>query len=305
MNNLPTRQNIESASNILKQRKIQSMLLPVGDIKQLTLKLDCHLTGGSYKIRGVENFAAQLKDKNSIQVLSAGNLALATALRLKEENVQTEAIVPAGISSIKRQKLLSAGAVLNEKDFSDIWSMVLQDDLRQASPFLHPLNRHLLAGYATIITELRDAGIHTASLVIPYGLGGLAAAIAHAISLFGLNIKLFLCEITGHAPFLRALNKGQPDTGPLLHSFIEAMGAPEVITDVFSFLQHRIAGVLTVTEDEVKAALREAQQTLNLRIEGAAGAAFAAARQLRDHESVIALMTGANVSEDIFNEIVK
>lgn len=301
---LPTLAELQAAANLLHERRISSTLIRDAE-SGVFMKLECQLPGGSYKIRGVENFVKQLPEHiDKVQVLSAGNLALAAALCLGEMGRHCEALVPQGISTAKRQGLEQAGASITERDFAEIWSIVHDDRLRQSQSFMHPFHRALLAGYASIIPELNEMGVRRGMVIVPYGLGGLAAALARAIELLQLDLQLVLCEITDAAPFSRAVHAGTPVSGNRLRSFIEAMGTPAVIPDVFAYLKTRVAKVITVTEQEVKNAIRSAFLTHGLRLEGAAGACYAAAGKLGELQiPLIAILTGANISEDIFCNI--
>jgi threonine dehydratase len=302
MTNLPTRSEIEQAAAILRQKNILSSLQTYNP-STLLLKTDCTLPGGSYKIRGVEYFASRRSEQGPVQVLSAGNLALAAAIRFKETNTACEALVPQGISQIKRERLEKMGAQVREKPFAEIWEWVHRMDLRQSQQFLHPFNQYLLAGYGSLVPELMQAGFNDGALVVPYGLGGLAMALAHAIEVLNSNIQLYVCEIRGFAPFSRALSAQAVVRGEKLQSFIEAMGTPEVLPDVFAYLRNRIAGVVEVTEAEVREEIRNLA-AFGLRVEGAAGASAAAAKKIRDASRVTALLTGANISEDIYHDII-
>lgn len=295
---LPSLSEIQLAFSKLQTRKIASAFSATEN-RNLFLKCDNTLTAGSYKIRGVENFANQLQGVNTVSVLSAGNLALAAAMRLRDDHIRCEAVVPEGISQIKKDKLIQSGAAIKSMPFPEIWEHVLDHSLRQSSTFLHPFNLHLLAGYATIIIELHQDGFTDGALVIPYGLGGLATALARAIELTQSRIKLYLCEIDTAAPFTRALQAGKPVFGPKLQSFIEAMGTPEVIADVFEYLRTRIHGVITVTEDEARNEVHTAAQQYQHRVEGAAAACLAAARKLSDGIRTTALLTGSNIGSGV------
>lgn len=295
---LPNRSDILRAADLLQQKGIFSEIQRQDNI---LLKLDAKLPGGSYKIRGVEVFTERCKSKK-VDVLSAGNLALASAISFKKNGIICQALVPEGISDIKREKLESIGADINEKSFTQIWDLVQRNELRHAKNFLHPLNKNLLAGYATIILEMQQAGLDNATLVVPYGLGGLASALANAIEIFKSHIKLVICEIAGHAPFLRARMESQPVVGNKLQSFIEAMGTPVVLEDVFTYLNERIDKIIQVTEEEVKEEINLAL-LLGTRIEGASGAAIAAAKKLSQSAPVVALLTGANISEEVLHSI--
>jgi len=273
----------------------------------LFLKEELRLTTNSYKIRGVTAFFQAVGTlPPSIEVLSAGNLALATAHECQKRGVACTAIVPAGISEIKKKNLLRLGAKLIERPFEEIWNLVFRNDLRDRDDFLHPLNAKLIDGYGHISREIHTQLSDCGGLVIPYGLGGLALGIVRALKSLGSSIPVFICEIENYAPLSRALSSGKSVSGPKLYSFIEAMGTPEVIPDVFAEIADSLEGILTVTENEVCAAIRMLYAKQNIRAEGAAGAAFAAVQKLANQgkQNLVAVLTGGNISDDVFSEII-
>lgn len=274
--------------------------------QSIFLKTECSLPGGSYKIRGVKSYFKNTSQlPSSISVLSAGNLALATAMESRAHGISCKAIVPTGISTVKKTKLEKAGAQVEEEPFERIWDLVVDKAVRGRNDFLHPLNPLLLSGYGEIVDELLVQCTRSQAIVVPYGLGGLAKAVVDRIQQLDMKTPVYLCEIDGHAPFSRAISSGKPVPGSKLQSFIEALGTPCVVPEVFDSLKDRVAGSILVSESQVKRSIAELSANMNLRVEGAAGAAFAAAKILhsRGHESVVALLTGANISEEIFHEI--
>ncbi len=280
--------------------------VPLTQSHSVLLKMECSLPGGSYKIRGVKSFFRNTPHlPSSINVLSAGNLALATAMEARIRGISCKAIVPLGISAIKKTKLENAGAQIKEEPFEKIWDLVEDRAVRDRHDFLHPLNPLLLSGYGQIVDELLVQCPDSQGIVIPYGLGGLAMAVVQRLQQLGTQIPVYVCEIEGHAPFSRAISVGKPVLGNKLKSFIEAMGTPCVVPEVFNSLKDRVAGTILVSENQVRQGIKELASTTDIRVEGAAGAAFAAAKmlQLQGLESVVALLTGSNISEEIFNEI--
>lgn len=276
--------------------------------KPIFLKTECSLPGGSYKIRGVKSYFENTPQlPTSISVLSAGNLALATAIESQAHGISCKAIVPRGISAIKRTKLERAGAQVEEEPFEKIWDLVEDKAVRDRSDFLHPLNPLLLSGYGEIVNELLAQRPDSQGIVVPYGLGGLAMAVVDQFHRLEVKIPVYICEIEGYAPFSRAISTDEPVLGTKLQSFIEAMGTPCVVPEVFNHLKDRVAGTILVSENQVRQAIRDLATDMNIRVEGAAGAAFAAAKVLESQgrQSIVALLTGANISEETFNEIIK
>lgn len=250
-------------------------------------KAECLLPTGSYKIRGVRAFF-EGRQPAELRVLSAGNLALAAAHECRLRSVACRTLVPQGVSPLKKSKLELLGAEVEELPYDHIWRLVQEPP--QDESFLHPFHPDLLRGYAGIAEELPDA-----ALVVPFGLGGLAMALARS------QLRIVLCEIEGHAPFERALQAGRPVEGPRLQSFIEALGTPCVLPEVFNRLKDRVEGSIVVSQGETEEALRYLHQRHQLRVEGAAAAALAAARK---RPGSVALLTGGNISQEAFDRIV-
>lgn len=278
---LPSKTQIISAYVRLKKEGIVSELVDSKN-KNLFLKAENTLLGGSYKIRGVREYFEQIKlSKHVIKVLSAGNLALAAAIESYKRKLPCQAVVPIGVSEIKKRKLQEYGAEILEVPFANLWNLVNTAPDQLEGEYLHPLNSLLLCGYATMALEIREQLPTYDALVIPYGLGGLAVSLAHgcAIGNGGRKTKIYIAEISGHSPLKTSLENGQPMPSPKLQSFIEALGAPEVLPPVFERIQHYSPEVILVSEKETRDGIRELYLDYGLRVEGAAGATYIAAKK--------------------------
>ena len=84
------------------------------------------------------------------------------------------------------------------------------------------------------------------------------------------------------------------------------MGTPEVIPDVFAEIEDRVEGVIVVTENEVREGIKSLFEKQQIRSEGAAGASFSAVLRLKEQgkQNPAAVLTGGNISDDIFSEII-
>lgn len=303
---IPSKAQIISAYARFKKEGFSSKIVKTKN-ENLFLKVESTLLGGSYKIRGVREYFEQIQSsRKSIKVLSAGNLALATAIESSKRSILCQAVVPIGVSEIKKRKLQDYGAELMEVPFSDLWDLVNKTPDQLGGEYLHPLNSYLLCGYATMALEIRGQLTNCEALVIPYGLGGLALSLAHGCAVGGGKTKIYVAEIAGHSPLKISLDYGRPMPSPKLHSFIEALGTPEVLPSVFKKIQHYSPEVILVSEEETKNGIQELYQDYGLRVEGAAGAAYIAAKKITSQKSeqVVAILSGGNISDDIFEKIV-
>lgn len=286
----------------LREKGISSPCVEIES--DLFLKLELTLPTGSYKIRGAYNFFDN-NSVDSIKVLSAGNLALACAHLSREYNFELTAVVPEKISSIKETKLKELGARLEKKSFEYIWELAESSNLISSTNFLHPLHEDLLCGYSSIVPEAIEQIGNYDNIVIPYGLGGLAASIVRTCKIFNKKISVYLVEIKNHSPFERAKKFNNFHKTEPLTSFIEAMGTPNVLEQVFLEIRSDIKDVITVDESEVRRAIRDLYLKYRIKAEGAAGATYAAARILKKQTKgkTLAILTGSNISDPIFQEI--
>lgn len=198
------------------------------------------------------------------------------------------------------------GSDIEEFPYEEVWKLVNQSPQSLNAEYLHPLNPLLLIGYATLIVELQQQIQSCNAIVVPYGLGGLTFALAHGCKVLGFSPRIYVVEIEGHAPFHSSLRAGRPQVSAKLRSFIEAMGTPSVLPEVFEQLKSFQLAAISVTEMEVRSAIRDLYHAQSMRIEGVAGAVYAAARRLAElgEQRVAAVLTGGNISDSIFQSIV-
>lgn len=303
---LPKKEQITSAFARFKREGLSSQVVNTKN-SNLFLKTENSLPGGSYKIRGVREYFEQVvPSKSIIRVLSAGNLALAAAIESSKRARPCQAVVPVGLSEIKRHRLRQSNADLIEIPFAHLWDLVNKSPDELGCNYLHPLDPHLLCGYATMALEIQEQLPTFDALVIPYGLGGLALSLAFGSAINKTRTKLYIAEIAGHSPLKTALDEGRPSKSPKLQSFIEALGTPEVLPAVFESFRCYSPEVVLVSEEETKNGIRELFNDYGLRVEGAAGASYVAAKKVASQttEQVVAILSGGNISEDIFQKII-
>ena len=271
--------------------------------EKLHCKLECELDYGSYKVRGVKNYFKKKISPSNFQVLSAGNLASACVGEAKKHDVICTAVVPEEISRIKEEKIKNLGGELKKVPFSELWSMVENESLIYSEEILHPIHPDLIEGYGHIVDDILDEYKDFDNIFLPYGLGGLALGVVRTKKRLNLNFNIYLVEIEGYSPFKSSLDSNENVMNEHLTSFIEAMGAPGVLEFVFNELKSEIKDVVTVRESDVKNTIRDFYRTNRIKVEGAAGAALAGALKLNLRSSVV-LLTGQNISSDVFEGII-
>lgn len=247
------------------------------------LKCEHHLPGGSYKARGVETFLASLPpETKKVRTLSAGNMARTLALLAIPKKIQIEALVPDSIPKIKQEKLESLGVSINTLSMQDLWVQVDNPTILPY-PLLHPVDsKSLLKGYSVIAEEILKQANEISEVVIPIGVGGLALALARALSPL---TRVVLAE--------NALNPTFSASKPIprQNSWIDAIGTPYPLERVKKELLPLVSEIRTVSPESALIAAKKLYQETGEKIEGAAAVALAAA----DRANSIVILTGQNI----------
>ena len=280
--------------------------------RDVFLKLECFQLTGSFKIRGaMAKLSALTKDERSHGVLtvSAGNHGLAIAhcsevLRLDATIVVPETASPAKVASIRRYPvtLIERGAT-----YDDAERAAREMERESGATFVSPYNdREVIAGQGTIGLEILEDSPDIDAVVVPVGGGGLLAGVAIAAKAINPRIKVYGAE---------------PLTSPTMTAAIEAGHIIEIeeqatIADgcagniepgsmTFPIIQRLVDGIILVSEDSIRTAMARIAREDHLIIEGSAAVSIAALSDARlQGKSVAAIISGRNISLDLFTEVI-
>lgn len=280
----------------------------------LFLKAENLQRGGSYKARGVHEFlsseaasfgqGASTVYSGGLSTVSAGNLGRAFAEACARLALPCRVYVPDSAPEAKKEKIRAHGAALVEKPFAEIFRLV-QEPPRERG-FLHPLlTPALLNGYGRIAREVLEDLPACGVILVPFGLGGLALAVARELKERGSRARVIAAELDACAPYSAALAAGRPVTVEKTPTFVDAIGTPTVLPYVFEEARALFPESIAVSLAETRAALRELLLFHGLRVEGAAAVALAAAKRFRAANPrlpAVALLSGGNIDERVFLE---
>jgi threonine dehydratase len=266
---------------------------------------------GSYKIRGVASVLRMAKTeelKHGLCAASAGNMAQAVAFAAQRSGIGCRIYIPDSAPEVKKSAIRKLGAVLVERPFHEIWKIV-NGEIKVDEPglFIHPaFNDRLLLGYGSIADELIADLPDIDAVVIPFGVGGLALGIAKRMSELRPSISIYLVEPETAAPFKQSLKRGAASKIERMPSFVDAIGTPEVLPQVFKRLTPSVTDSIVVTLAEIKETLRALYFNHKLICEGAGAASLAAATKLShssSHNKIACILSGGNIDKKILDEV--
>lgn len=263
---------------------------------------------GAFKYRGATNAVRKLTDAEAARGVvthSSGNHAQALALAARVRGIPAYIVMPKTAPAVKRAAVEGYGGKVTpcEPNLAAreeaAARLVAETGATLIPPFDHP---DVIAGQGTAVLELLEDVPDLDAVITPVGGGGLLAGCALAARELKPGVRVFGAEPAGADDAARSKAAGawQPQTAPntIADGLLTSTG--ELTWPVIRDL---VARVFTVTDDEIRAAMRLVWERMKLIVEpsGAVGLAVAlsdAFRALAGAERVGIVFSGGNVSLD-------
>lgn len=305
----PNLAQFEEARFRLRDIAIATPLIRMTDAARddVFLKLENLQPVGSFKVRCAASIltARGTRLKDGVITASAGNFAQGLAYAGRVLGIPVKAFVPETAAESKIDALRRLDAEIEILSYADWWRMLSQPN---ADPrFLHPVREpEGLAGNGTIALEILEQLPSVATIVAPFGAGGLSCGIAMALHAAGSHARVIAAETEAGAPLTAAFAAGQPvpvsfDSG----TFITGMGGPEVLPEMWPLAKAYVAGTAVVSLDHVANAIRHLAVHQHVIAEGAGGAAVAVALSEDIPGPIVCVVSGGHLDARQLTEILE
>lgn len=295
---IPDRAAIDAARERIRDLAVRTPLIRLqgGARDDIYLKLEMLQPVGSFKIRCAANALLSRDDscRSGVFTASAGNFAQGLAYAGRAWGIPVTSYVPDTAARSKVEALERLGASVIPLAYDRWWAMLAEPPTEPA--FIHPvMESEVLAGNATIGAEIVEDLPDAATVLAPYGGGGLACGIAAAMKAYGSAAAVVASESEAGTPVRAAFAAGEPVTVPFAPSFITGMGGPTVIPAMWPLVRSLVAGTALVSLAETAAAVRMLAERHHVIAEGA-GAAPVAAALAGDHPGpVVCIVSGGHL----------
>lgn len=266
---------------------------------------------GAFKFRGAYNAIAALgHDARARGVLafSSGNHGIAVAAAAKVFALPAVIVMPADAPRAKLDKTGALGAEVVTYDRlresrEEIGAAIAAE---RALPLIKPFDDPMvMAGQGTIGLEiLEDLAAQTLSpdvVLAPASGGGLAGGIALALQRVA---QVYAVEPEGHDDIARSLSAGAIQANaPGVRSICDALLVERMSALTFAVAQESLAGAVSASDADVRAAMRFAFRELKLVLEPSGAIALAAllgGKVAARGKTVVVIASGGNVDADAF-----
>lgn len=264
----------------------------------------------SFKIRGAYNKLRQLSDaelERGVIAASAGNHAQGLALSAKHKGVKATIVMPLTTPQIKVDAVKSRGArvVLHGDTYDEASAHAQKLVVEKGLTYIHPYDDpDVIAGQGTVAMEiLRQETADIDALFVPVGGGGLAAGMAAYIKYVRPEIKVYAVEPEEAACLKLAMERGRRDTLPTVGIFADGVAVAQIGKETYRVLKDTIDGVLTVTTDEICAAIKDIFEDTRSIAEPAGAVSLAGLKKFVEQQglsgkNLVAIHSGANTNFD-------
>ena len=279
-----------------------------GQPREIYLKAESLQPIGAFKIRGAANKILQLTSDEiarGVITYSSGNHAQGVAYAAREVGAKAVIVMPTNAPAIKRAATLAMGAEIVEVGPASSDRLAKSDELvRQHGYIVIPPydDDQIIAGQATCGLEIIESLPAVDLVLAPVSGGGLLSGISTAVKQLSPQTKVYGVEPELAGDTAESFRTGSIVTwGAELTSRTIADGLRTQSVGVrnFAHIQAYVDGIITVTEAEIRAAMRAIVTATHLVPEPSGAVATAAllfhADKLPAYKTAVAVVSGGNV----------
>jgi threonine dehydratase len=266
---------------------------------------------GAFKWRGALPALAQYRSRGATAVVTAstGNHGAATAWAAAREGMRAVVFVPEGASASKLAMLdwLSAEVVVDGDDLDAAKSAATAYAAANGLPlFEDGAEPAQFAGYAAIADEIVAAvGADPGAVLVPVGNGALLIGIGSRLAEISPSTRRIGIAAREAPVMAQSFAAGRVVESDRCATFADGMAVRVAIPLAVDELGRAADEMIEVSEREIAQAVG-AFAGAGLRVEGSAAAGLAGARSIADRlpESVVIVVTGANIDEVLWRRAV-
>ena len=281
---------------------------------EIYLKTENLQITGSFKVRGAYYMMSQLTEEEKARgviACSAGNHAQGVALAAAKNHIKSLICLPDGapISKVEATKSYGAEVCMVNGVYDDAYKKALELKEEKNYTFVHPFdNEDVIAGQGTIGLEILEQMPDVEAVIVPIGGGGLISGVAFAIKNLNPNIKVYGVQASGAPSMRNSIRDGKIECLDHVSTIADGIAVKEPGEHTFQYVSQYVDEIVTVTDDEISAAILALIERQKLIAEGAGAASVAAAMFNKvpiQGKKTVCLVSGGNIDVTILSRVIK
>jgi threonine dehydratase len=280
---------------------------------ELWVKHENHTPIGAFKIRGGLVYLDAIRRSHpnirGIVTATTGNHGQSVALAAARLGIDAAIVVPHGNSVEKNHAMEGFGARLVEAghDFQAAFehaTELAEREKRHFVPSYHPL---LVRGVASYALELFRGVADLDVVYVPIGLGSGISGVIAARDALGLRAEIVGVVAENAPTYALSFAAGRPVSTNSADTIAGGLAVRVPNAEALDIIRRGATHIVTVSEAEMRSAMRILFSDTHNVAEGAGAAALAAASQERVRvagKRVAVILSGGNIDRAIFAEIL-
>lgn len=250
----------------------------------IVLKAETFQRGGAFKFRGAYNAVSSLDAearRGGVCAVSSGNHAAAVTLAAGLCKTRATILMPADAPALKRAATAGYGAEILTFDRyrDDREALVHALAAERGLALVHPYdNPHVMAGQGTVALELLeqvgDDGLDV--VLVPVGGGGLISGCATVVKALSPRTRVVGVEPLASDDVTRSLASGRRERVQVAPTIADGQQTATPGELTWPVIQSRVDDAVTVTDEQILAAMRFCFERLKLVVEPSGASALAA-----------------------------
>lgn len=295
-------------------RKTDLILAPsLSGKNQVYLKTENLQMTGSFKLRGAYYKISQLSEEEKsrgIIACSAGNHAQGVALAAQKFGIPATICMPDGapISKVEATKAYGAEICLVKDTYDDAYAKAVELQQQEGYTFIHPFDdEDVIAGQGTIGLEILDQLDDVDAIVVPIGGGGLISGVAAAVKQLRPQCKIYGVQAAGAPSMYQSVKAHSKQALDSVSTFADGIAVKVPGDNTYELVSKYVDEIVTVTEDEIAAAILKLMEKQKLVAEGAGAVPVAAVMFDKiplEGKKVVCIVSGGNIDVNILNRVI-
>ena len=316
-----TLEEIKQAQQRIKGVALHTPLIPCphGDAdRQLYFKPENLQPIGAFKIRGAYNKIASLPEqerRRGVITYSSGNHAQGVAYAARAVGIKAVVVMPANTPKTKVEATRTLGAEIVFVGPASSERQAKAEELAALHGYaiIPPYNdEQIIAGQGTAGLEILEDLPDVECVLSPVSGGGLRSGIATAIKLSRPEVKVIGCEPELSADAQESLRTGHLVTWSAektTRTICDGLRTQSLGAINFEHVRRYVDDIITVSEDEIREAMRRLALSAHLVAEPSGAVTFAAflfrAQELPRVRRTVAVISGGNVEPELLADVLK
>lgn len=267
---------------------------------------------GAFKIRGAYNKVNSLSDeeKQKIVACSAGNHAQGIAYSAQLAGGKATIVMPdtAPIMKVAATKAYGAEVVLVPSTYDDAYEeamrLVNEEGYIMAHPYDDP---YTIAGQGTISLEILEQLPEADAIVCPIGGGGIISGIALAAKSIKPEIKIYGVQAEGANAMFQSFKAGKKIVTNEVNTIADGIKVKTPGDMTFDIISKYVDDIVTVSEDEIAAAMLALIEKQKIVAEGAGATPVAAVlfdKIPLEGKKIVCVISGGNVDVTMLSRVI-